>query len=83
MFRSQEPDVLVADLAMPEVDGYRLIKAVRTRSDGAHLPAVALTAYTNSAREAALEAGFEQFTSKPIPPVDLVTIVKELSERTH
>jgi signal transduction histidine kinase/CheY-like chemotaxis protein len=79
-----QPDVLVADLAMPELDGYRLIRAVRTHSTAIDVPAVALTAYTENAREAALDAGFQQFTSKPIPPADLVALVAQLSaHRTH
>jgi CheY-like chemotaxis protein len=75
-----EPDVLVADLAMPDVDGYRLIQEVRARAASARLPAVALTAYTDAAREAALRAGFHQFTSKPIPPDDLVRLIERLSD---
>ena len=40
-------DVLVADVGMPEQDGYALIRAVRGRpeSSGSHIPAIAVTAY--------------------------------------
>ena len=75
-----EPHVIVSDLAMPEVDGYHLIQQMRTGC-GADIPAVALTAYADDAREAALRAGFQQFTSKPVPPAQLVTLVERLSER--
>jgi signal transduction histidine kinase len=75
------PDVLVADLAMPEVDGYDLIRRVRLQARSTELPAVALTAFTDTAREAALHAGFQHFTSKPVPPADLVTLIEELRHR--
>lgn len=78
--RSMRPDVLVADLAMPEIDGYEFIKEVRRRSPSTRLPAVALTAYTEDAREAALDAGYQQFKSKPVPPGELVTVVARLRE---
>jgi signal transduction histidine kinase/ActR/RegA family two-component response regulator len=74
------PDVLVADLAMPESDGYDLIKQVRHLSSGVDLPAVALTALVGSARESALQAGFEMYESKPILAGDLVSLVARLAE---
>jgi CheY-like chemotaxis protein len=77
---AMEPDVLVADLAMPELDGYDLIRQVRRHAPASDLPAVALTAYTGAARDAALLAGFQHFTSKPVPPADLVTLVERLCE---
>jgi signal transduction histidine kinase len=76
-----KPDVLVADLAMPEVDGYDLIKQVRDLSPGTDLPAVALTALVGSAEEAALRAGFEIYEPKPILAGDLVSLVARLAER--
>ena len=82
LLTEMRPDVIVSDLAMPEVDGYHLIRQMRTRPGGGDIPAVALTAYTDEAREAALRAGFQQFTSKPVPPADLVLLVQHLSDRT-
>jgi CheY-like chemotaxis protein len=81
LLESMTPDVLVADLAMPEVDGYDLIRRVRLQAHSTDLPAVALTAFTDAARDAALHAGFQQFTSKPVPPDDLVALVERLKSR--
>jgi signal transduction histidine kinase/CheY-like chemotaxis protein len=74
------PDVLVADLAMPGMDGYDLIKQVRALSSGAAVPAVALTALVGAARETALQAGFELYESKPILAGDLVSLVARLAD---
>jgi CheY-like chemotaxis protein len=74
------PDVIVADLAMPDRDGYELIREVRMRAGTRQVPAVALTAYMDTARDPALSAGFQQFSSKPIRPEDLVTLVEDLTE---
>jgi CheY-like chemotaxis protein len=65
---------------MPEIDGYQLIKHVRAVSHGAHLPAVALTALVGSAEDAALQAGFERYESKPILATALVSLVARLAE---
>jgi CheY-like chemotaxis protein len=74
------PDVIVADLAMPDHDGYELIRQVRTRPATRHVPAVALTAFTDAAREPALTAGFHQFSSKPIRADELVALVQNLTD---
>ncbi|MGH7279125.1 MAG: GAF domain-containing protein, partial [Candidatus Rokuibacteriota bacterium] len=51
------PDVMVSDIAMPEQDGYDLIRAVRARGAGA-VPAIAVTAYARAEdRDRALAAG--------------------------
>jgi signal transduction histidine kinase len=72
-----EPDVLISDIAMPEEDGYELMRQLR--SQGKQIPAIALTAYArDSDRNAAIAAGFQQHVSKPIAPEELVTLVADL-----
>ncbi|MEX2220542.1 MAG: chemotaxis protein CheB [Candidatus Rokuibacteriota bacterium] len=78
-------DVLVSDIAMPEADGYDLIRAVRSL-DGEHggqIPALALTAYARMEdRAEALAAGYQQHAAKPIEPLDLAAAVATLAGRT-
>ena len=65
----EQPDVLISDIAMPEEDGYSLIKRVRqlAADAGGKTPAVAVTAYAGSAdRARAIAAGFDVHFSKPI-----------------
>jgi signal transduction histidine kinase len=78
------PDVLVSDLAMPDEDGYALIRKVRARSagQGGLVPAAALTAYARAEdRLRALDAGFQMHLPKPIDPTDLVNMVASLAGR--
>ncbi len=75
------PDVLVSDIAMPEADGYALIRAIRDR--GTSVPAVALTAFARAEdRARALEAGFQAHLPKPVEPATLVALVERLARET-
>ena len=79
-------DVLVSDIAMPEDDGYDLIRKVRARDArrGGQIPALALTAYVGiEDRADALAAGYQQHAAKPIQPADLVAAVVTLAGRVE
>jgi PAS domain S-box-containing protein len=78
------PDVVVADLGMPRVDGFGFIERLRhhvsARVRG--IPAAALTAYARSEdRMKALKAGFQIHLAKPIDPAELVTTIAALAKR--
>jgi PAS domain S-box-containing protein len=76
-------NVLLCDIAMPEQDGYALIRRIRLPADErSHIPAVALTAYGRpSEREIALAEGFDEYLKKPVEPEDLVSLVADMAER--
>jgi signal transduction histidine kinase/ActR/RegA family two-component response regulator len=76
-------DVLLADIAMPDEDGYALIRKVRacTTSALGAIPAAALTAFARDEdRERALQAGFHLHLAKPIDPESLVNAVASLGK---
>lgn len=77
-----QPNILVSDIGMPEVDGYELIKRVRAcRTDKRKIPAVALTALTRiEDRVKALAAGYQMHVAKPIEPDELLAVVASLAE---
>jgi CheY-like chemotaxis protein len=86
VFEHWRPDVLVSDLALPDQDGYQLIRQVRSRSSqqGGNIPAVALTAYARSEdRSRALAAGFQMHLAKPIVPKELIAALAHLFGRGH
>jgi CheY-like chemotaxis protein len=76
-----EVDVLLADVAMPEEDGYTLIRKVRASGAGrvAAIPAAAVTAHAREdERRLALSAGFHLHLAKPFEIAQLTRTVQEL-----
>ena len=70
-----QPDVLICDIAMPNEDGYTLIRKIRALKPDI-FPAIALTAYADTEdRNRALAAGFQDHVGKPVDPGELVEIV--------
>jgi PAS domain S-box-containing protein len=79
------PDVLVADIAMPDEDGYDLIHKVRALPEdrGGRIPAMALTAYARTEdRVRILSSGYQIHVAKPVEPVELIAAVASLVGRT-
>ena len=78
------PDVVIADLGMPHMDGYQFIDRLRRHPNPLvrDVPAAALTAYARSEdRVQALRAGFQIHLAKPIDPDELVTTIAALAKR--
>ena len=78
-------DILVSDIAMPELDGYELVRRIRERerSQGKALteriPAIALTTLIGTTdRLRALSAGFQMHVPKPIEMSELVIVIASL-----
>jgi PAS domain S-box-containing protein len=81
-----QPEVLVSDIGMPEMDGYMLMRQVRRRSpqQGGQTPAVALTAYAGEInQQQAIAAGFQRHLAKPVEPEALVKVIAELAQQTR
>ena len=77
------PDVVVSDIAMPEEDGYSLVKKIRgMHNQLAGVPIVALTAFTQPEdRRRALRAGFRHFVPKPVEIDELAAVVRTVTDR--
>jgi PAS domain S-box-containing protein len=79
-----QPDVMIVDLGMPDIDGFEFIRRIRAADHPAvrDIPAAALTAFARSDdRTKALESGFEMHLSKPVDPGELVASVATLMRR--
>ena len=84
MVHRQHPDVIVSDIAMPDLDGYELIRLVRSlpAEDGGGTPAIALTAFARSEdRRRAMLAGFQVHIAKPVESPELIATVASLTGR--
>ncbi|WP_190567027.1 PAS domain S-box protein [Desertifilum sp. FACHB-1129] len=80
-----QPDVLLSDIGMPEMDGYLLIQQVRAlpADRGGQIPAIALTAYAGDTnQQQVIAAGFQKHISKPIEPEKLVQAIVDLMGST-
>ncbi len=77
-------DLIVSDIAMPDENGYTLIRRIRKLPDPVgRIPAVALTAFGRSEdRINALEAGFQMHVTKPVEPAELMMVIASLTGRT-
>ncbi|MBD2461278.1 PAS domain S-box protein [Oscillatoria sp. FACHB-1407] len=83
-FQQDVPDILLADIGMPDVDGYNFLHQIRQLplERGGQVPAIALTAYASKTDQLqALAAGFQQHIAKPITPDHLLTEIQHLVVR--
>jgi CheY-like chemotaxis protein/anti-sigma regulatory factor (Ser/Thr protein kinase) len=78
------PDLLVSDIAMPEVDGITLLRRLREQDGAAAgVPALALTAFASEHDQERIRvAGFLAHVAKPVDPEALVTAVVRLAGRS-
>ena len=76
---SFQPDVLMMDAVMPDMDGFEVTRHLRNDKNTCHLPIILLALVNNQAfRIAGLEAGADEFISKPIEPVELRIRLKNM-----
>jgi PAS domain S-box-containing protein len=76
-----QADILLADIGMPNMDGYTLMRQIRQlpKEQGGNMPAIALTAYTrDSDQQQAMAAGFQKHMSKPVDPFELAQTIVSL-----
>jgi DNA-binding response OmpR family regulator len=67
------------DVQMPEMDGFETTAAIRRKEKekGGHMPIVAMTAHAMKGdRERCLEAGMDDYLSKPIQPKELIEVIE-------
>jgi signal transduction histidine kinase len=78
-------DVLVSDIGMPDMDGYQLIRELRSRETGSgrRLPAVAVTAFAQEDdRQRVLLEGFSEYVPKPVNTARLIGVLVELAGKS-
>jgi CheY-like chemotaxis protein len=75
-------DLILTDLSMPVLDGYRTTQLIRERPTLANVPIVAVTAYAlNDENEAAMQIGCNEYLTKPFKPRQLLEVVDRLLPR--
>jgi CheY-like chemotaxis protein len=78
--QSNNPDVVVIDLFLPGLDGYRAFEKIRKNDLAREAKIVATTAYyTNDTQQEVLSRGFDGYISKPFVATDLVPYLAGLA----
>ena len=78
LITTEKPDLLLVDIVMPEMNGYEVTKRVRADAASRHLPIIMITATGGADLVRSLEAGADDFVSKPFDQHELLARVKSL-----
>ncbi len=74
----KEPDLILLDMKMPNMDGYETVAALRLSEGISNVPVIAVTAQAMLGdRERALQAGCNEYLTKPVEPMVLIEMVKK------
>lgn len=77
--RKEQPDILLLDLAMPEMDGWEVAAAMKSDMVTKDIPIIAVTAHAlPKDRERAFEAGCDAFIVKPFSVAKLIGEIEQL-----
>jgi DNA-binding response OmpR family regulator len=80
--REQRPDLVISDIMMPNVSGIELVEALKADDATAAIPILLLSAKAQTADvRAGLEAGADDYVTKPFEPLELVDRVQALLAR--
>ena len=75
--RKQQPDLILMDMNLPEMDGWDATERIRNDPETAHIPMVALTVHTlPRERKRALDAGVDAYLPKPFDATYFLQVVE-------
>jgi len=76
---TQRPDIVIADLVMPRMDGYELCRRLKANAQTASIPVVLLTAVPGYAFDQDITSlGASHVMHKPFDSAELLSVVREL-----
>lgn len=80
--QSRSPDLILMDMSLPVMDGWEATRALKSSPETKDIPIIALTAHAMSTdREKAMEAGCDDYDTKPIELTRLLAKMETLIER--
>jgi CheY-like chemotaxis protein len=82
--QAQQPNLIIMDVQMPGMDGLEAMLRIRQQSWGSDIPIIALTAMAlESDEQRCLQAGADEYLSKPVKLKHLVARIEALLERSN
>jgi CheY-like chemotaxis protein len=79
---AEKPDVILMDLSLPQLDGWEATRRIKAAPETKHIPVIALTSHAMMGdREKALDAGCDDFDTKPVELPRLLKKIRSLTER--
>ena len=78
LVESADPDLVLLDVVMPEMDGYAVCRRIRAREETAVLPVIMVTSSGGQEKRQAIDAGADDFVQKPFDQHELLTRVRSL-----
>ena len=77
MAQKEQPDTILLDIVMPQMDGYKICKILKAGESTKHIPVIMVTDKTDmESRIKKLDLGADSFLPKPIDPIELITEIK-------
>ena len=84
VIKNNPPDLILCDIMMPELDGYGVLKIMRSHAETATIPFIFLTAKTEKAEmRLGMNLGADDYLTKPFESIDLLNAVETRLERNR
>ncbi len=78
MVRQERPALVLSDVMLPKMDGFKLCRLIKFDAELKHIPFIFLTARTQDKdRETAQQAGADEYVTKPIPNAELIKVIRK------
>ena len=80
--RSENPDLILMDLSLPNIDGWEATRMLKASPETKHIPVIALTSHAMAGdRDRSLEAGCDEYDTKPVDFYRLLSKIELLLSR--
>jgi DNA-binding response OmpR family regulator len=77
--KTEEPDLILLDVMLPKIDGFKVCRLLKFDKKYSHIPIVLLTAKSSPGdKQTGREVGADYYLEKPFQPVQLIQVIEQL-----